>query len=127
MIQIFPEYTAQSIVDEITQDILMNFNTNKHDVGEFLNVLTHDISNLNNQLFDKKLNLLKQSLTKHDQTDKVTFQFLKFDTIDPFFSKILGKVYDFILVNRRNFFKCLSKSQIHKIIDLILTALSISD
>jgi hypothetical protein len=85
--------------------------------------MIHDITNLNDQLIEKKMQMLKGKLSSKDQTGQTHFEFLQFDTLDPFFAAILGKVFDFVLITRRNFLKSLNKNQMQKIIDLILSSL----
>ena len=40
---------------QITENILAHFNTQKHDIMEFLNIIVFDLSSLNVPVVDKKI------------------------------------------------------------------------
>lgn len=70
------------------------------------------------------MDLVERMLTSGNPSEPIYFEFLKFDTFDPFFNTIITKVFDFVLVTRRHFLKCFHKTQLHQFIDLIIIELS---
>ena len=83
---------------QITENILAHFNTSKHDIMEFLNIIVSDLSSLNVQVVDKKIQAIKDIAFKQ-KTDQIvssalddeehqtsSYQFLKTEAMDPFFS-----------------------------------------
>jgi hypothetical protein len=90
-------------------------------------MLIHDMSNLNDQIIKNKIQIIKDKLASVDQNKKVSFNFLKIDIIDPFFSTIVRGSFEFVLSMRRNFLKSVKKNEIKRIIENLLNCLQSSD
>ena len=106
---------------QITENILANFNTQKHDIMEFLNIIVFDLSSLNVPVVEKKIQAIKE-IAFEQKTDQIvssalddeehqtsSYQFLKTEAMDPFFSQIIFECFDYVLLHRRNFLKELNQ------------------
>jgi hypothetical protein len=87
--------------NEICEGILANFNVQKHDIMEFLNIIVFDLSSLNSQIMDKKMVAIREKAEqwKSDQivsaavddenASSSIYEFIKTESMDPFFSQII--------------------------------------
>ena len=108
-------------LEKITQEILRVFSLQKYDLGEFINMLIHDMNNLNDQVITKKVSIINKKL--ESASTSMPFDFLKIDTVDPFFQTIISGTFDYILQQRRNYLKSIKITEIHRIIETILNSL----
>jgi hypothetical protein len=59
--------------------------------------------------------------------DVVTYQFVKTEVMDPFFSQIIAECFDFVILHRRNYLKDLNQLQISRLCETVLQTLQTQD